>query len=74
MIGKSIRIAQVRQAFDRIPAYTLRDMYGVTAHACGKCFQKLGDDPLNGRPGQMTPGVPPGSRCVFCGKPAVAAD
>ena len=74
MQGPETRLGQVRHVFEFIPPMTLRDMYGVTMHVCGRCFKKLGDDPFNGQPGQILTSVPHGVRCGFCGRMAYPTD
>lgn len=68
--GPSLRLGKVTHIFDYIPPFTIKDIHGVTAHTCGKCFSKLGDDPIGGKAGKMTPGAPKNAICVFCGRRA----
>lgn len=68
--GPEIRLNGVRHVFEYLPPWTMTDMWGVQFYCCGRCFRKLGDDPFEGRPGKLTPGVPMDTRCVLCGRRA----
>jgi hypothetical protein len=72
--GRAGRVGLVEHIFQFLPAWTMVDCFGVTAHVCGRCFRKLPDDPFDGRPGKLTPGVPKGTYCVFCNHKANPCD
>jgi len=72
--GPEMRLGQLRHVFKMLPPMTLRDLHGVTMPVCGRCFQKLGDDPFNGQPGEILTSVAKGSRCGFCGHKAWPVD
>lgn len=68
MTGPAMRLTHVQRAHGHIPPHTVTNLKGETYHACGSCFRKLGNLPPSGLPERMSPGVPRGAICAFCGR------
>jgi hypothetical protein len=74
--GPSFRLGHVIHIFDYLPPMAMQSLDLITDKPtsawlpiCGRCFQGLGDNPFDGKPGQLRP-LPLENKafCFRCGR------